>query len=149
MATTYRCIKDATGVVKLTHGPGKAYNPKWSPDGKRVVYYRELGNNKDQIYTMAADGSDEKHISKDAEHNFYPAYRPNGFISFTNVVKPKEQRLVTVDPAGTFKSVFPYETFMLRWSPSGDKAAFIAGPRGKAALYVTDAEGKHPVNLSG
>ena len=140
--------KDGTGLKKITHGPGKAYNPNWSMDGKQLVYYRELGDQKDQIWTMNADGSNEKHISKSDEHNFYPAFLKNGDISYTNVVGKHPRRSIIVDPSGNLKSVWMYDTAYMKWSPKGDKVAFFAGGFPKTAVYIANTDGSDPVMVS-
>jgi len=139
---------DGSSNKKLVGGPGKTYTPIWSQDGKQVVYYRELGDHKDQIYVIDADGSNERHISDSAQHNFYPAFLPNGDISYTNPLEPGKNRVVIVSADGKAKSVWPYPTHYLRWSPDGKKAAFIAGGFGHNALYVADTDGSNPVKVS-
>ncbi|MBS1718094.1 MAG: PD40 domain-containing protein [Armatimonadetes bacterium] len=143
----YTMKTNGKGAKAITHGPGKAYNPIWSMDGKHIVYFRELGDQKDQIYVIDADGSHEKHISKSDQHNYYPAFLPNGDISYTNPQAPNERRVIVTSPDGEQKSVWPYPSFLLRWSASG-KAAFIFIGKGSSALYVSDADGKNVVKVS-
>jgi Tol biopolymer transport system component len=140
--------KDGSGLKKITHGPGKAYSPNWSPDGKHLVYYRELSDRKDQIWTMDPDGSHQRHISNPTQLNFYPAYLANGDISYTNYPNHTDRRTVIVAPTGKLKSVWPNDTYYMKWSPRGGKAAFIAGDFPKSAVYVSNVDGTHPVRVS-
>ncbi len=70
---------DGSNIKALTTDNTLAfYNPIWSPDGKKIVYYVEKGDNKDQIWTMNADGSDQKLLTNNIGHNFYPSWSADG-----------------------------------------------------------------------
>ena len=52
---------DGANVRRLTDAPGYDGGPFWSADGSRITWRRFSENGvKAEIYTMAADGSDEK-----------------------------------------------------------------------------------------
>ncbi|MES1147331.1 MAG: hypothetical protein ABUL49_01125 [bacterium] len=144
----YSMNADGTGAHALTQGPGKAYNPMWSMDGKSVVYYRELGDRKDQVYVINADGTGEKHLSDSAAHNFYPAFLADGSVSFTYFVAPSSGTIHIVGMDGRLIRKFPIPTSRLVWSPDGTKAAFIGGGFPASALYVSNADGSNPVKVS-
>ena len=42
---------------RLTSDPAADYNPVVSPDGKRVVFYREKGDDHDQVWTLDLVGA--------------------------------------------------------------------------------------------
>ncbi len=58
--------RDGDDEIYTTHADGsnvrrlniKAYRPRWSPDGKRLIYMSETGETRLQIFTAAPDGSD-------------------------------------------------------------------------------------------
>ena len=60
-------------------------NPKWSPDGKRILY-SVLGSDVSNIYIMNADGTDNRPLSKDlTTHNRSPSWSPDGnYIVFSS-----------------------------------------------------------------
>ncbi|EAR01663.1 amidohydrolase family protein [Maribacter sp. HTCC2170] len=68
---------------KLTTQKGIYRTPTYSPDGKMIVYGKESGNNdqgrtfskKSGLYTMSANGTNPKWISKEGE---YPQFTANG-----------------------------------------------------------------------
>lgn len=143
----YTMRPDGSGIKKITAVKGKAFTPSWSFDGKQIAYYREIGDNKDQVHVMNADGTGDRRISKADQHNFYPAFLPSGDLSYTNPPEPTAQRVVIVSPDGTEKSVWPYPSFMIRWSKDG-RAAFVAGPQMKHSVFVSNADGSNPVCVS-
>ncbi len=53
--------------VQLTHGEGKNENPVWAPDGRHLVF-ASTRSGKSQIYTMLADGTQVKQLTKDGEN---------------------------------------------------------------------------------
>ena len=53
-------LEIATGKVKkLTNNDGLIADPRWSPDGKTIVYRYE-GKEGNGIYTMSANGKNQK-----------------------------------------------------------------------------------------
>lgn len=55
---------------------GKAsYSPQWDATGENILYYQEVGDNRDQIYLTDAKGKNHLNLTADAEtHNFYPVW---------------------------------------------------------------------------
>ena len=93
----YTMNADGTDVRRLTNTPGYDGGAWWSPDGKRIAYranhptdstelkaYRDLlAQNlvrpaKVELYTMNADGSDQKQITHLGGANFGPSWTPDG-----------------------------------------------------------------------
>ncbi len=49
--------------LQLTHDAGRNDFPSWSPDGRHIVYQSNR-NGTDQIWTMLADGSDQRQLTR-------------------------------------------------------------------------------------
>ncbi len=79
---------DANGsVTNLTNrAAGAVRHPEISFDGTRVLFAMKVSlTAKWQIYEMAVDGTGERRVSRDAQHNdLDPAYLPDGRIVFTS-----------------------------------------------------------------
>ena len=61
------------GVVRL---PGvDAYSPSWSPDGSQIVFGSDRGNRQD-IWVMNSDGSDQRPLTSDRAVDLAPAWKP-------------------------------------------------------------------------
>lgn len=58
--------------VQLTHGRGRNENPSWAPDGRHIVFASNR-NGTMQIYTMLADGTDVRQLTK-AGRNEMPVW---------------------------------------------------------------------------
>ena len=66
-------------VRRLTNNEGLTVDPRWSPDGKTIVYRYE-GKEGNSIYTMSPDGKNQKHLipPKDGPIlRFSPAWSPD------------------------------------------------------------------------
>ncbi len=73
-------------IVPITGGEAKAltsgiewdFQPRYSPDGKRIVFVSDRGGG-DNLWVMNVDGSDPQAISDEKEHLVHnPAWSPDG-----------------------------------------------------------------------
>ena len=69
--------------VRLTTSH-KAENPQWSRDGSTICYEDWALNGSRHIYTMNADGSDQRLITPASTHAVNCSWLPNGEIAFDN-----------------------------------------------------------------
>lgn len=74
-------LEITTGEVKkLTNNEGLTVDPRWSPDGKTIVYRYE-GKEGKSIYTMSTNGRNQKPLIPPKEGpilRFSPAWSPDG-----------------------------------------------------------------------
>jgi Tol biopolymer transport system component len=84
----------ATGgsATRLTSGMAHDAQPRWSPDGRRIAFIsdRSGGNN---LWVMAADGSDTLQLSKTTDDMFVsPEWTPDGkYIAVTRSVRGRRR----------------------------------------------------------
>lgn len=83
---------DGSGPVTLFDVEG-AYDsaPAWSPDGRRIAFESDAdvaGANPErdmELWTMAADGSDRRQLTRNALHDEGPAWSPDGrLLAYTS-----------------------------------------------------------------
>ncbi|MCU0294188.1 MAG: hypothetical protein MUF10_19755 [Thermoanaerobaculaceae bacterium] len=73
---------DGTGLKTLAGGKSCQIYPRWSPDGKKIVYYqsRPGDQNPQHVWVMNADGSGKVRLTKDSlgDQNVWPSWSPDG-----------------------------------------------------------------------
>lgn len=56
---------------------GNAVNPRWSPDGTRLVFVFARSDGTRQIHVVDADGANQKQITSDVRRDEYPDWGPS------------------------------------------------------------------------
>jgi len=81
---------------RFTHGK-RDYNPRWSPDGRYLVFVANREESKSQLYLAPLDGGEARHLTKSKWGATQPAWSPDGkriaFVARTGSYKePKERK---------------------------------------------------------
>jgi Tol biopolymer transport system component len=80
---------DGTGLKTLAGGEGCQQYPRWSPDGKKIVYFESAPGDQDpqHVWVMNADGSGKVKLTDIEYRNVFPSWSPDGKrIVFTHLV---------------------------------------------------------------
>jgi TolB protein len=166
---------DGSSPRRLTRQPGDDSHPHWSPDGSRIVFNSaratpdlsaDWAKQHHEIFTMAADGSDVRQITRIRTVSTYPSYSPDG--------KRIVFRRVTDEPAFIWDlttSARNSEVFVMNadgselvnisksaaydgwpaWSPDGKRIVFSsnrAGPANIGQIYAVDPDGSNLEKLT-
>ena len=75
----YTMNTDGSGLLKLTNDIYKDRGPKWSPDGKSLIFY-STRSGKYEIWQINADGSNSKLLTNTQVNASNPNWFPNGKI---------------------------------------------------------------------
>ncbi len=131
----------------------------WSPDGARIAYFAERDGNLD-IYSVAADGTDEVRLTEDPAADHSPVWSPDGgSIAFVSE-RDGDQDIVVMNADGSDQrdvsgNAVPDD--FPAWSPDGGTIAFVsylegADPLtigdGNAEVFVVAPEGTSRRNIS-
>lgn len=110
-------------VRQITHRDTvNSYNPVWAPEGNNIVYYLEKGDHMDQIYLTDSEGSIQKNLTSDKNHNFYPGWYGKNKIIFT----VGDQNVYKIKVDGTGKNLLETKSsFYSRISSNGNKLSMI------------------------
>lgn len=119
---------DGSNPRQITFG-AHSQSPAWSPDGSRIAFVRWLPNQAPRLWTMNADGSDDRLLSQSEGWDLWPSWSPDGrHLVFTN-----GHNLYTMTSGGgdrkrlTNTDAFDSEP---SWSHDGSRIVFARDPDG-------------------
>jgi TolB protein len=146
----YTMRPDGSHQMNLTNNPGEDFDPVWSPDGTHIAFVSnrvtDAGGGQ-FIYTMLADGSDVVQVSSHQNESKYPDWSPlgnqiafssKGEIFLVDILKGTEVQL-TNSPEWDEKPKF---------SPDGQRIAWIKGEGNNTQLYVMNLDGSNVVQVT-
>ena len=168
-------VMDADGKnqQRLTENRHDDWDPSWSPNGKRIVFF----SNRDghvmggiptfEIYVMDADGGNQQRLTNHPNDDRSPSWSPNGkriaFVSnrdghviggiptfeiYVMDADGKNQQRLTNNPDGDWNP---------SWSPDGKRIVFRSNRDGHVhfihglptyEIYVMDADGGNQQRLT-
>ncbi len=132
-----RLIKiDGSGDTVLTT-VWTDYNPFFSPDGQRILFYNY---DNQTLHTINRDGSDRRDIGKGE----YPAWSPNGQqIVYRGCVGGGKCGLIVANADGSNPRQITTHAndAAARWSPNGGQIVFHSDRDGNWEVYVINSDG--------
>jgi Tol biopolymer transport system component len=144
-------------VVRLTDDKGNDGWPTWSPDGQRIAFHSDRGGRWD-IWIINTDGSGLTNLTNQPTADRYPDWSPDGKkIAFTSKrggnediwvmsVPDVQQGTAGSQPINLTKA--PDRDRYAIWSPDGRKLTFSTNRDGNYEVYVMNADGSNPKNVS-
>jgi len=140
------------GTARAVVTAGSSAMPSWTPDGTHLVFHsrrkdaKQHGVASRNIWMVAADGSDERQVTKGIKDEYHPVLSPDGkkllFVSELNgsrdiwIADPDGQNAVPLtDDPGTEDQP--------AWSPDGRQIVYSAFPKegGSFDLWLMYADG--------
>jgi Tol biopolymer transport system component/DNA-binding winged helix-turn-helix (wHTH) protein len=146
--TLWRCRADGEDRVQMTFPPMRVFLPRWSPDGKQIVFYGRLPGEPNKIYLISSQGGPPVQVMPGVHHEIDPNWSPDGG-SFVFEKSPWEERgparetgIYTFDLKTRQASELPGSRGFVspRWSPDG--RYILAMPSDSSGLVLFDFQ-KH------
>ncbi len=149
---------DGTNQVRLTTSPAYDDQPKWSPDGTKLVFMSKRDGNF-EIYTMNADGTTQTSLTNNALADGFPAWSPTGAkIAFVrgDLANPTTFEIYVMNADGSNQVRLTNDSLIdgvPMWSPDSTKLVFMSGATGlldsnSFEIYTINADGSNRTRLT-
>jgi Tol biopolymer transport system component len=127
----------------LTQSPEDDLLPSLSPDGRLLTFYRSIDDGRDQIFLMEPDGANLRALTDGTDHNFFPVWTPDDYVSWISESNKGERRIRT-SPTTLFRPLDqPADgAYWQVFSPDGRQVATIRGQWPVTWIEVSDAGGR-------
>lgn len=129
-SSIYTVNPDGSELTKLPDSDLKNLWPRWSADGKKIVFYSDhvdYNFTSAEIWTMNADGSDRKQLTHNTYDDTFPTWSPDGTkIAFMRRTSTRIS-IYVMNSDGSNQSELPDTEGGSRpaWSPDGKQIAFL------------------------
>jgi Tol biopolymer transport system component len=139
----YRVALNGSRMVPLTRGPVIDRGASYSPDGRRLVWFRQdLNDQRNQTRLIVGDGQSEKTLPLEIGANLHPVWHPSGdAIVFASNRAGSRFNLYSIDPEGKcLKRITDSDFDQLQpaISADGKYLLFTSRHSGQLHLYLLD-----------
>jgi serine/threonine protein kinase len=130
--TLWRSKVDGSERLQLTYPPSYAVNPRWSPDGKNIVFFATDADKPPKIYTVSPEGgSPQQLMPDDPGSQVDPNWSPDGDkIAFSDGGgdPASSVQILILDLTTHQITILPGSLglFSPRWSPDGRYIAAVS-----------------------
>ncbi len=122
---------DAGETICLTPEGVEDLQPSWSPDGTRIAFVSELGENPN-IWLMDADGGNRKRLTEGTFNDVFPSWSPDGTSIVFVRASPQDEsdiHIMDADGGNVTRLTSGLRVMGPKWSPDGTRIVF-AGMKG-------------------
>lgn len=140
--TTATALKPAA-ITQLTHDPGNALRPAWSPDN-RLIAFESNREGPFHIYVMNADGSHAHALTRGENDNRRPIWTPDGKAILYDSSNGVHQDIWSVNVAeGSRKQLTHVDGLadLATFSPDGQQLVFYLYKDMTLNLWTARADG--------
>ena len=147
---------DGSGLRQITNTDGPDFDPRWSPDGTRIIYASRITQaDTADLWIMDADGSNPSQLTNSSDvDEVDPDISPDGqFIAFaSNRSGNFDIYIMRIDGTGVQQITNDLaDEVSPRWSPDGALIAYYAGAYNQTEtsdLYIIASQGGVPNRLT-
>jgi Tol biopolymer transport system component len=146
----YSVMPNGVAQQRITADPGADLCPSYSADGKDIVFCSDR-TGAFEIWTMKQNGTQQTQVTNLGMRSLFPDYSPDegrivfmsgSFSNFEIYVLERSTGAITRLTDSPGLDGFPV------YSPDGSKIAFVSARSGLSQVWVMNADGINPVQLT-
>jgi len=139
-------------------GGGAPYSLAWSPDGQKLAYFDNFGNEMSQVRVIDADGSHLKYLSSKDAHNISPVWSEDSTtLVYLQEITPGIIHWDGGDPTAWNSSLWIAEIeaeqyrelvhsqgkacWSAAWLPGGSGVVFVSNRAGQSDVWGVNRDG--------
>jgi eukaryotic-like serine/threonine-protein kinase len=142
--TLWRSKVDGSDKLQLSFPPLQATLPRWSPDGKQIVFYAFQSGQHPVSYLVSADGGTPEELMPNEKNTQWdPNWSPDGrSILFSGGPGTNPNGVNILDMQTHQVRMLPdsQDLFSPRWSPDGRTILAMSGDSGAMMLFDLKTE---------
>jgi Tol biopolymer transport system component len=149
---------DGSNQTRLTSHPAYDDQPKWSPDGSRIVFMSDRSGNFD-VYSMNADGTNQTRLTSSPAAEGFPVWSPDGTrIAFVlgDLRNPSTFEIYVMNADGSNRIRLTNDSLIdgvPAWSPDSTRIVFMSGgpsvmDPNSFEIFVMNADGSNRIRLT-
>ena len=137
---------DGSSATNLTSHPAADQAPVWSPNGTRIAFHSNRDGNF-ELYVLDVATGELTRLTTHAGVDHFPDWSPNGKeITFQ---RDGDIHVMDLGSGEVTRLTFtPQMEDMPVWSPDGTQIAFMSQRDGYPSVFVMEADGSNPVNIT-
>lgn len=150
----YAMLPDGGKPIRLTRNGANDFAPKWSPDGRKILFLSERvtdskGAGTYEIFVMNADGSDVRRVTNNDVLETSPSWSPDGTrILYATTGSSSKIFVMNSDGSGLKQLTSnPYADSLPQWSPDGTRIAFLGSPLGWSWIFTIAPDGTNQIRV--
>jgi TolB protein len=141
----YLMSPDGEGIRPLTQDQSINLSPRWSPNGKEMVFISYSGANS-FLHHLALDTMSRRILSARENMNGPACWSPDGRLLALTLTIDGNPELYLIDTSGAIVkrlTHYPGIDVSPTWSPDGKDLAFVSNRSGSPQIYILElASGK-------
>jgi len=148
----YICDADGAGLHQVTRDNAISLSPRWSPDGRQIVYTSYYRTQFPDIFLITLASGKRQCLADFPGLNSSAAFAPNGKELALILSKDGNPDLYVMDVNGNHLTRL---TFTKRaaeaspsWSPDGNEIVFVSDSSGTPQLFIIGRSGGAPRRIA-
>jgi len=141
---------DGNEEERLTNAPGMAWDPSWSPDGKKIVYSTDAGGDWEIAIVNVSDGK-MKALTENKHYDGHPRWSPDGKQILFESDRDGDWEIYVMDANGENVRAITENSsgdWLAAWSPDGKWIVYASNRDGDDEIFIIGLDGKNQRRLT-